>query len=162
QLKGAVLIRTKGIRPQTAGAEAGPHSEAPPLSPELLAALAERPIQPMREVLRTLRADGVLAPAGLLTGLVIAAGGLIVEALLLRGLLDIGRELVLARQRLVAFALLMSFLIGLLLLDLPIATTALSLGRRLDLRFRIALLEKLPRLNDRYFSSRLTSDMAER
>jgi ATP-binding cassette subfamily B protein len=36
------------------------------------------------------------------------------------------------------------------------------MGRRLETRLRIAYLEKIPRLNDRYFHSRLTSDMTQR
>ncbi len=35
-------------------------------------------------------------------------------------------------------------------------------GRRIETRLRIAFLEKIPRLGDRYFFSRLTSDMANR
>ncbi len=37
-----------------------------------------------------------------------------------------------------------------------------ALGRRLEIRLRLAFLEKIPRLGDRYFQSRLKSDMAER
>src|ERR1043166_4665935 len=36
------------------------------------------------------------------------------------------------------------------------------MGRRLEMRLRVAFLEKIPRLGDRYFQSRLISDMAER
>jgi ATP-binding cassette subfamily B protein len=38
----------------------------------------------------------------------------------------------------------------------------LRLGRKLETRLRLAFLRKMPRLPDRYFHSRLTSDMAER
>jgi len=36
------------------------------------------------------------------------------------------------------------------------------MGRRLETRLRVALLEKIPRLGDRYFHSRPTSDMTQR
>src|SRR4030095_13194411 len=36
------------------------------------------------------------------------------------------------------------------------------LGRHLETRLRLAFLAKIPRLGDRYFQSRPTSDMAER
>src|SRR4030095_13772097 len=36
------------------------------------------------------------------------------------------------------------------------------LGRHLEARLRLAFLAKIPRLGDRYFQSRPTSDMAER
>ena len=36
------------------------------------------------------------------------------------------------------------------------------MGRKLECRLRLAFLRKIPRLGDRYFHSRLVSDMAER
>ncbi len=164
RLRGAVLVRVKGISARTPANLEGVEERngSPPLSPELAAALAERSMRPMRELFKMIWADGILAPLVLLSALILAAGGVIVEALLLRRLLDIGDQLVLSRQRLAAFGFLLLFLMAMLLLDLPIAATALNLGRRLEMRLRIAFLDKLPRLNDRYFHSRLSSDMAER
>lgn len=151
-LRGAVLVRVKGVRSKV----------KQQLSPELVAALSERRTRPMRELFRMFRADGVLMPLALLFALVLAAGSVIFESLLFRRLLEIGNELVLSRQRLGAIGFLLLFLTALLLLDLPIVAAAWNLGRRLEMRLRIAFLEKLPRLSDRYFHSRLTSDMAER
>ena len=153
-LRGAVLVRVKGVRTEK--------SDEQPLSPELVAALNERPLRPLRELFRMFRADGVLMPMALLFALAVAAGGVIFESLLFRRLLEIGNELVLSRQRLGAAGFLLVFLVALLLLDLPLVSAAWNLGRRLEMRLRIAFLEKLPRLSDRYFHSRLTSDMAER
>jgi ATP-binding cassette subfamily B protein len=133
-----------------------------PVSPELVAALAEPSTPPGRELLRLLRVDGLLAPTALVAALALAAGSVIVEVLLFRGLFDLGRELGLVEQRLGAMAVLLAFVAALLLLELPIAAGLFRLGRRLEARLRIAFLEKLPRLNDRYFQSRPTSDMAER
>jgi ATP-binding cassette subfamily B protein len=132
------------------------------LSPELVAALEEPPTYPGRELLRLLRADGFLAPTALLAALGLAAGGVVVEALLLRGLFDLGAELGLFGQRLAAMAAILAFAGALLLLELPTVSGLLRLGRRLETRLRAAFLEKVPRLGDRYFHSRLTSDMAER
>jgi len=157
-LRGAVLVRVKGVRSRTSSVA----EDQTRLSPELVAALAEHRSRPMRELFRMCRADGALVPLALLFALVLAAGGVIFETLLFRRLLEIGNELVLSRQRLGAVGFLLLFLVALLLLDLPIVAAAWSLGRRLEMRLRIAFLEKLPRLSDRYFHSRLTSDMAER
>ncbi len=44
----------------------------------------------------------------------------------------------------------------------PILHESLRQGRQLELRLRMALLRKLPRLNDRYFQSRPITDMADR
>ncbi|HXU31775.1 MAG TPA: ATP-binding cassette domain-containing protein [Thermoanaerobaculia bacterium] len=155
RFRGAVLVRVRGRR------EGG--GDAPEaLSPELRAALAEPPARPGRELLRLLAADGALAPAALTLGLGIAGLGVVLEALLFRAFFDLGRVLDLARQRAGAIAFLIAAIAFLLLLDLPIVEGALRLGRHLELRLRMAFLEKVPRLGDRYFQSRLTADMADR
>ena len=46
--------------------------------------------------------------------------------------------------------------------ELSLAGEALRIGRHLEMRLRMRLLEKLPKLNDRYLQSRPVSDMAER
>jgi ATP-binding cassette subfamily B protein len=109
-----------------------------------------------------LRTDGWLAPGALVLALALAAGGVVIEALLLRGLFDIGRELSLTGQRLGAMVALVAFVAALLCLEWPIMSALLRMSRRLETRLRLAFLAKLPRLVDRYFQSRLTSDMAER
>jgi ATP-binding cassette subfamily B protein len=155
-LRGAVLLHVRGRRAAPAG---GARAS---LSAELVAALEEPPSRPGLELLRLLKADGLFTPGTLVAALVIAAAGVLLETLLLRGLLDIGIELGLAGQRLGAVAALVILATALLLLELPIAAGLLRLGRHLELRLRAAFLEKIPRLGDRYFRSRLTSDMAER
>ena len=84
------------------------------------------------------------------------------EALLFRGLLDVGRRLPLLQQRLAAGAALLLLVGGLLALDWPVWRGLLGIGRRLEVRLRQALSEKIPRVGDRYFQSRPVSDMAER
>ena len=69
----------------------------------------------------------------------------------------------LARRSLPLRALiLLAFLIVPLLIEFPVSSSILRMGRRLETRLRIAFLEKIPRLGDRYFRSRLTSDMMQR
>jgi ATP-binding cassette subfamily B protein len=58
--------------------------------------------------------------------------------------------------------LVMLFVLATFFLELPMTSTVLRMGRRLETRLRIAYLEKLPRLGDRYFRSRLASDMTQR
>jgi ATP-binding cassette subfamily B protein len=141
-MHGAVLVRALGTSPTEA-----------PSSPELLAALQQPSARPGRELARLLRADGVFTPAMIGIALALAAAAVIVEAVLFRGLLSAGRELL---------APTIVFSAALLFLDIPLAASLLRLGRRLEIRLRVAFLEKLPRLGDRYFQSRLKSDMAER
>lgn len=155
QLKGAVLLHVSGRL-----SKASPHTED--ISPEIAAALSETPARPGRDLLRLLHTDGVLSPMLLLFTSLLAAGGVILEAILFRGLFDLSRELGLSGQRLAAVGALLLFLLLMLLLELPLTATLLRMGRRLETRLRQAFLEKIPRLSDRYFQSRLMSDMTER
>lgn len=163
-LRGAVLVRILGRR------EREPAASEQSLSPELTAALSETPVRPLAALLRLLRegrtklgqSRGLLAPAALIPALFLAAAGVVIEAVLLRGLLDVGAALPLWGQRAGVVAMVLLFVLGLLLLELPVTAGSLRLGRQIEAHLRIAFLEKLPRLHDRYFRSRLVSDMAER
>lgn len=164
-LKGAVIVRVRSAPQKYLGpvrAKREPETELKPISPELVAALEEAPTRPGREIFQFLKEDGVFTPVGLMTALALVSGGLVFEALLFRGLLDIGRQFGLVSQQLQALSAVILFVFGLLLLELPLANGLQKLGRHLETRLRIAILEKLPRLGDRYFHSRLISDMTER
>ena len=152
-LRGAVLVRCKGRR-------AEPTGEA--LSPELAAAVSEPPSRPGRTLWGLVRASGKAAVGALAGLLLLATGGVVFEALLFRAFFDVGRELGLTAQRVAGMGALAAFLGGLLLLEWPVTQGVLRLGRQLETRLRMAFLAKVPRLGDRYFRSRLTSDLASR
>lgn len=152
-LRGAVMLVARRVRERDADRA---------LSPELALALAEPKPRPGRELVRMLREDGAFGPAAIGLALVGAAVVAIGQALLLRALLEIGRDLGPIEQRLAAIAALLLFMVLGIVLELPIASGVLGFGRRLETRFRLVFLAKLPRLEDRYFASRPTSDMAER
>jgi ABC-type bacteriocin/lantibiotic exporter with double-glycine peptidase domain len=164
-MTGCVLVKVRGVRSALAGAEAelaGAATPEEPLSPELEAALREPPVRPARELLRMLREDGVLTPVSLVLALIAAAMGGAVEALLLRGLLDIGRQRGPAEQRVGGVVILFTLLGAMLALEMPTTSGMVRMGRRLETRLRVAFLSKIPKLTDRYFHSRPTSDMAHR
>ena len=153
-MRGAILVRVTGLRP--------PANEDEPLPAELRAALDEAPPRPALLLLRLLREAGLAAPILLLFTLAILSAGTLLEALLLRGLFDAGRELGLPLQlkaALGAVALLLDLLCA---LDLPMVGLTFRIARQLELRLRLAFLSKLPNLGDRYLTSRPISDMAER
>lgn len=162
RLRGAVLLQVAGLRGAAGAAPADDAEPLPPLSPELSAALTERAPGALATVAQVLRADGLLAPLALAAALLLATGAVLLETLLLRGLLDLAGLLQGPGQRLGALAALLGFMAALTALDWPIARELLRHGRQLDTRLRLALLQKLPRLNDRYFQSRPVSDMADR
>ena len=158
RMRGAVFIAARGRRKS----EEKETVETPELSPELVAALTERPMHAGRELLRLLKQDGFLTPLATLCALALAAGGVMVEALLFQGLFDLSRKLAPTDQRLGAMAAVVVFSLAMLLLEWPLAASVTRIGRRLETRLLVAFLEKLPRLTDRYFQSRLISDMADR
>jgi ATP-binding cassette subfamily B protein len=161
RVRGIVLVRVAGAladRPAAAGAG----EPEVPRSIELSAALGEPRARPGLELLRLLSADGLLVPAVLAAALGLAAAGVVVEALVFRGLLHLSSGLGLPSERLGALAAVVVFLVALTLVEVPLATGILRIGRKLELRLRVAFLRKIPRLPDRYLQSRLASDMAER
>jgi ATP-binding cassette subfamily B protein len=106
----------------------------------------------------------------------LASLGAVAEALLFRGLVDLaaGRGAGLAARVLgrvlgggavgagALSATVITLLLGLLVLELPVAGGLRRAGARLEERLRSLYLRKIPRLPDRYFQSRPVSDMAER
>ncbi|MEM7538377.1 MAG: ATP-binding cassette domain-containing protein [Chloroflexota bacterium] len=141
------------------------------LSPELQAVVDEPSIQPEKHILQMFLADGYLTPVMVSVALLMAAIGVTIEAALLRGLLEIGEmlgatspdtDLFQGSQPFIFLIVSTLFAIVLFLLEFPIEVMVWRMGRRLETRMRIAFLEKIPRLSDRYFHSRLTSDMTRR
>ncbi|MEM7482020.1 MAG: ATP-binding cassette domain-containing protein [Acidobacteriota bacterium] len=169
ELRGAVLVRVRGRRPE--GSEVEDSSGAFSRPPELAAAgarepAAREPAAPppgvMRRLFGFLRRGGGHTLAALASAAVAAALMLAFEALLLNGLLRTGGQLAGTGQLPAALAALLVFVGALALLELATAIGVRDLGRHLEARLRFAFLEKIPRLGDRWFRSRLPSDLAER
>src|SRR5262249_15307416 len=88
----------------------------------------------------------------------LSAVGVLAEALLLRSLLDLGYALGIPPQRLGTMGVLLLFLVAMLLVNVPIASGVLRIGRKLELSLRVKFLAKIPRISDRYFHSGLLAD----
>jgi ABC-type bacteriocin/lantibiotic exporter with double-glycine peptidase domain len=155
--RGAVLVRALGPWPETA------RKDRPiPSSPELLAALDQPTSRPGIELLRLLRADGTFTPASIVVALAAGSAAVIFEAILFRALIGLSPSSGHPTQRLETMAVLIAISVALLLLEIPVTAGLLRMGRHLEIRWRRAFLRKIPLLGDRYFQSRLKSDMAER
>lgn len=152
-LRGAVLLKATGPLPKM-------QSESLPES--LTAVLREPPPRVWSPVWGAIRAGGGLLPAMICLALLAAGASTACEGLLFRGFLDLARHLNLSGQRLTALTLMIAFLGGVLALEWPASLGLLRLGRHLELRLRLHFLRKIPLLGDRYFQSRLISDMALR
>ncbi len=156
-LRGAVLVHVRGeiLKPPEVLVEKK-------LPPGLAAALQEPPLHPEKELWRVLRQDGLFTLSVLILALFVAALGVTIEALLLQGVMKLGLSLPDSGSRMIAIAILFALVLFLFALELPLTVIEQRIGRRLETRLRILLLEKIPRLSDRYFHSRLTSDMTMR
>jgi ATP-binding cassette subfamily B protein len=152
-LRGAVVLTARG--PIT-------KKSAEPLPESLAAVLNEPPPRVWSPVWVAVRASGWLLPATITLALLVAGAGTVLEVLLFRGLSDLARHLNLSGQRMAAFSMILAFLFGLFALEWSASLGLFRLGRHLELRLRNQFLLKIPRLVDRYFTSRLISDMALR
>ena len=154
-VRGVVLVAVRGRKPKLQEPEAN-------TSTGLNAVLHGPAISPARALLKSLFQSGkLLAPLTVLA-LLLSAAAVTAEAVLLRGLVDVFADFKLAGERLAVIAGVASFMLVLMVLDYSIATALLRLGRGLEAGFRLTILQRLPRIADRYFRSRLSSDMAQR
>ncbi len=154
-IRGAVLLRL----------DRSPASErvsSPSLSRAIEAARDEEPARPGWELWSRIREDGLLTPAVLVAAFAGAAAAVVIEALLFRSLLELAPLFGLSEYRVGIVGALLAFMLVALVIDYAAITGELRIGRRLEARLRVAFQEKIPRLGDRYFGSRLISDMAER
>jgi ABC-type multidrug transport system fused ATPase/permease subunit len=159
-LTGAVLIRFRGWRDQPVTSDEAPAKA--PVNDELATALVAPQVSPAQTLRRLLVEDPRSIPLLIIAGLVIATFGRIVQALMLRAVLDLGRDLGTVEQRAAGMLVLAAVALALLAIQIPISLGLLGIGRRLEVRLRKAYFEKLPKTEDRYFQSRLASDMASR
>jgi ABC-type bacteriocin/lantibiotic exporter with double-glycine peptidase domain len=151
-LRGAVLL--------SAAAESEPPEEPLPAS---LARVRNEPAPRVwQPVWAALRENGWGLATATMFALCAVALGTVIEALLFRGLFDMGRHLQSTAERLGAIVALVVFLATVLALDWSAAIGSFRLGRQIEMRLRTRFLLKMPRLSDRYFQSRLISDMAFR
>ncbi|HEY2510805.1 MAG TPA: ATP-binding cassette domain-containing protein [Polyangiaceae bacterium] len=158
-LTGAVLLRFRGWREDAVAAGDAAPSKLPP---DLANALRVPPLDPRRTLGALLARDPWSIPLSIALGLLVTTAGRIVQALILRAVLDLGRDLGTVKQRTLGMLVLAAVALVLLLVQVPISLGLLGIGRRLEVRLRQAYFEKLPKTEDRYFQSRLASDMASR
>ncbi|MDQ6975767.1 MAG: ATP-binding cassette domain-containing protein [Mariprofundaceae bacterium] len=153
----AVTIHIAGLMDETDAST----SKSPPIADLEIAKKADKP-KVEQHIFAALRRDGLLTPSLIALGLLFSALGVALEVLVFRGLIEIGQQTQLLSQQMEAFTLVVFFLLSLLILEWPLSLAGLAMGRKLEIRLRQQFLQKIPRLEDRYFHSRLTSDMIQR
>lgn len=117
---------------------------------------------PAHALLKNLKQDGYFTPSIIGGALLITSMATIIEAILLLGLLKIGETMDMPGLKMGAGILFLVFFLGILLSEIFVSYGVARMGRKLEIRLRSAFLAKIPKLGDRYFHSRLTSDMAQR
>ncbi|WP_226703990.1 ATP-binding cassette domain-containing protein [Microbulbifer elongatus] len=151
--RGAVVLQARGLREEDPGQ---------PRARAFARVLDAPPPQPLRRLWGYLRDDSLATTAILALALIASVIGIMGEALLFRGLIDIHSALAPGSQRLATIALVLGFMATLLLLQYPAARLQMDIGRRLEVRFRAQLLRHLPDIPGHFFHSRPTSDTGER
>lgn len=152
KFRGAVLLQCEGLR----------ETNLDELPQALRASLEEKPPRPIRELAAIVREDGWGLPFAATVAALAAAGAVLVESLLLRGLFSLSPHLPRVAERAGAAAILVAFLLAVLCIEWAMEDLSRTAGRRLEQRLRARFCFKIPRLGDRYFQSRLISDMAQR
>ena len=153
--RGIVLVRVTGLTPEALTGEV-------PLSPELSSLLTDEKINPEQHIWQLLKKDGLLLPSLAFIAALLSALGVTVQILLFKELLEFGQQISLINQHLDAFDIVFTLVVTLIFLDFALYSIVARMGRRLETHLRLAFLQKIPKLGDRYFHSRLTSDMTER
>lgn len=161
-LSGLVMLRFRGWRPEEREQQEQQGQPQEKKPDELAATLLAPQAGPAQALRRLLAGDPRTIPLLIITGLVIATFGRILQALMLRAVLDLGRDLGTVEQRASGMMVLVAIAVAMMALQIPISLGLLGIGRRLEVRLRKAYFEKLPKTEDRYFQSRLASDMASR
>ncbi|MEX1365480.1 MAG: ATP-binding cassette domain-containing protein, partial [Nannocystaceae bacterium] len=132
------------------------------VSAETLQSLARPPVPLRSHLLQLMRRGGLAIALTVGLSLLLLACGFFMEMFMMRAGLQLDHELTRVDERLGAALGLLSLVVLLPVLEgISIAGT-LRMGRHLEARFRIALYEKISRLGERYFRTRLASDLAER
>ncbi len=164
--RSAVIVHIPGRLEQQHASETSENlqedTHSKPLPEDIANALKEKQESVLHRVFSSMRADGLLTPTLLVACAFFAAIGITVEVIVLRGLVEIAEKVHLLPQQEEGYALVFIFFLSLLLLEWPMTMATWQIGRRLEIRLRQQLLEKLPQLEDGYFHSRLTSDMIQR
>ncbi len=164
RLRGAVVVRfgPGSQRAETIDVPACSTPRSGALPGPFAAALAGPTVTPLRLVADLAALDH--PRAALLLGVAITATVVVttLDALLFRGALEASRQLTLGYQRAGGVAVVATLTAIGLALEWLVSTLVHRVGRAIEVRLRAGLLEKLPRLEDRYLQSRPTSDMASR
>ncbi len=157
RVRGALLIQVRGTRAKQAE-EAAPKR----LSAEAVEALQRPGGGPWTPLWQVFRERGSRAAVAVSALLFASAFVVVFEALAFYVFFDLTARLPSPAHRLGALAALLTLVVFSTAGSFLGMDALLRFGRRLEVGLRMNFLRKLPRLKERYFGTRLRSDLAER
>jgi len=159
-INGAVLISVDGVSSETDDTLKDKARDLEPIAE--ISRLQDPEPSEETEIYRLTMMNGTFAVLTVIATLTLTSFGIFLEAFLLKGLIDFHYlSRLFDSQMQLAQSIYFFFCIRFLLIFSAIAFV-IYMGRWFEIHLRLAILKKMPRLGDRYFHSRLTSDMAQR
>ena len=163
-LRGALLMRVR-VRKDDPATDSESESAKLALSPDLVAALREPPRQSARELFKLLFINGMVPPLTSAVLAALAAGAVVIQALVFWLLINVkvrGQVIGTPLEKIDLIMIVFGMTCLALLLNWLTTNALLKLGQRIETHLRRLFIYRIPLLGDRYFRSRLRSDMAAR
>lgn len=148
-LSGVIALRIRGTL----------RSKPPPSFAKLLERTDATSLAPLWALVLS---DGLARPLLAAGAAALSASLSVISALVFRGLVDLTGDFATVRHRLAGLGTIAALVAIHALIDRASARTLSSIGRSLEVKLRLMLYDKLPRLDDVYYRTRLVSDLADR
>ena len=141
-----------------------PHSEQHegPEDEQVRQALSQPTTTPMSSLLSFIHTAGIFSPSVVFLSAIIVAATVTLQAVAFKLLFEFENLIGPGTMRMQIAIIIFFVIAGVAVLNVPLQLSVQRISRRLEDQFRISLYEKLPRLKDEYFASRLLSDLIER
>lgn len=157
--KGGILLK---IQPTEQLKQTRNTKRQEPEDEQLRQALSKTSASPWHGVFNFIKTVGTLSPMVVFLSTLIVGITITAQAVAFKMLFEFDQLIAPGTLRMqIAFVIFLIILV-VAVVEVPLQLSIQKLSRRLEDQFRIALYEKLPRLKDEYFSSRLLSDLIER
>ena len=125
-------------------------------------ALSQPTTTPMNSLLSFIHTAGMFSPSIVFLSAIIVAATVTLQAVAFKLLFEFDNLIGPGTMRMQIAIIIFFVIAGVAVLNIPLQLSVQRISRRLEDQFRISLYEKLPRLKDEYFASRLLSDLIER
>lgn len=125
-------------------------------------ALTQPTTTPMSSLLSFIHTAGIFSPSVVFLSAIIVAATVTLQAVAFKLLFEFENLIGPGTMRMQIAIIIFFVIAGVAVLNVPLQLSVQRISRRLEDQFRISLYEKLPRLKDEYFASRLLSDLIER